>query len=124
MASRLQLCPALADSLPGWCLGASLCQQCRLLLPSNNNMYLAVASALRTTTQSCTCAATSCVPSLSRLTPCSDSLQDVYEDDKHVHLVMELCTGGGILDRIEDHNYTERRIAQIMRSVIRLARLH
>ena len=51
-------------------------------------------------------------------------LQDVYEDDKHVHLVMELCTGGGILDRIEDHNYTERRIAQIMRSVIRSARLH
>ena len=50
-------------------------------------------------------------------------LQDVYEDDKHVHLVMELCTGGGILDRIEDHNYTERRIAQIMRSVIRSARL-
>ena len=58
---------------------------------------------------------------LSRLGPMR-CLQDVYEDDKHVHLVMELCTGGGILDRIEDHNYTERRIAQIMRSVIRSAR--
>lgn len=46
-------------------------------------------------------------------------LQDVFEDDVSVHLVMELCTGGGILDKIKQHSYTERRISQIMRSIIR-----
>lgn len=47
------------------------------------------------------------------------STQDVFEDEVSVHLVMELCTGGGILDKIKQHNYTERRISQIMRSIIR-----
>ena len=46
-------------------------------------------------------------------------VQDVFEDDVSVHLVMELCTGGGILDKIKQHSYTERRISQIMRSIIR-----
>ena len=36
-----------------------------------------------------------------------------------MHLVMELCTGGGILDKIKQNSYTERRISQIMRSIIR-----
>ena len=43
----------------------------------------------------------------------------MFEDDVSVHLVMELCTGGGILDKIKQHSYTERRISQIMRSIIR-----
>ena len=51
--------------------------------------------------------------------PALISMQDVFEDDVSVHLVMELCTGGGILDKIKQHNYTERRISQIMRSIIR-----
>ena len=46
-------------------------------------------------------------------------MQDVFEDEQNVHLVMELCTGGGILDKIKQGSYTERRISQIMRSIIR-----
>ena len=46
-------------------------------------------------------------------------VQDVFEDEQNVHLVMELCTGGGILDKIKQNSYTERRISQVMRSIIR-----
>ena len=53
--------------------------------------------------------------------PCWTSLQDVYEDDENVHLVMELCLGGGILDQYNcgGASYTEKRIASIIRSVLR-----
>ncbi len=27
--------------------------------------------------------------------------QDVFEDNENIHLVMELCEGGGILDRMQ-----------------------
>lgn len=52
-------------------------------------------------------------------------LKDVFEDDLHVHLVMELCEGGSILDRLKDGEYSERQVADIMRSVLRfLAQCH
>ena len=65
------------------------------------------------------------LPVDSKFTTCNCShcilwdLQDVFEDEQNVHLVMELCTGGGILDKIKQNSYTERRISQIMRSIIR-----
>ncbi|XP_042463108.1 calcium-dependent protein kinase 20-like [Zingiber officinale] len=47
------------------------------------------------------------------------SLKDTYEDDVAVHLVMELCEGGELFDRIVARgHYTERAAAAIMRTVI------
>ena len=52
-------------------------------------------------------------------------LRDVFEDDTSVHLVMELCEGGSVLDRLKDGEYSERQVAHIMRSVLRfLAQCH
>ncbi len=39
----------------------------------------------------------------------------MFEDDENIHLVMELCSGGGILDRMKDGTLTEARVADIMR---------
>jgi len=53
------------------------------------------------------------------------TLQDVFEDDESVHLVMELCEGGGILDRMKAGASTEARIAGIIRGVLRfIAQCH
>ena len=53
------------------------------------------------------------------------SVQGVFEDDDAIHLVMELCEGGGILDRMKSGNLTEARIAAIIRSVLRfIAQCH
>ncbi|XP_042385465.1 calcium-dependent protein kinase 20-like [Zingiber officinale] len=47
------------------------------------------------------------------------SLKDTYEDDAAVHLVMELCEGGELFDRIVARgHYTERAAAGIMRTII------
>jgi calcium-dependent protein kinase len=46
-------------------------------------------------------------------------LKDVFEDDAAIHLVMELCEGGSVLDRLKDGEYSERQVAHIMRSVLR-----
>ena len=52
-------------------------------------------------------------------------LQGVFEDDENIHLVMELCSGGGILDRMKDGTLTEARVADIIRSVLRfIAQCH
>ncbi len=60
-----------------------------------------------------------------RCARCGGWLQDVFEDDLHIHLVMELCEGGSILDRLKDGEYSERQVADIMRSVLRfLAQCH
>ena len=45
--------------------------------------------------------------------------QDVYEDPENIHMVMELCEGGGILDHIKDGPFTEKRVAFIIRSILR-----
>ncbi|KAI3434801.1 hypothetical protein D9Q98_002859 [Chlorella vulgaris] len=52
-------------------------------------------------------------------------LQDVFEDDTAVHLVMELCEGGSVLDGLRDGEYSERQVAHIMRAVVRfIAQCH
>jgi hypothetical protein len=38
------------------------------------------------------------------------SLEEVYEDDAHVHLVMEACHGGELHHRIGDRHYSERTV--------------
>ncbi|XP_027333017.1 calcium-dependent protein kinase 29-like isoform X3 [Abrus precatorius] len=46
-----------------------------------------------------------------------------YEDRQNVHLVMELCSGGELFDRItsraaENRNYSEREAATVMRQIV------
>lgn len=53
-------------------------------------------------------------------------LIDVYEDDGAVHLVLELCRGGELFDRIVQHErYSERDAAKVVRQIASgLAALH
>lgn len=47
------------------------------------------------------------------------SIKGAYEDAVAVHLVMDLCTGGELFDRIvKKGHYTERKAAQIARTII------
>ncbi|KAL6530452.1 Calcium-dependent protein kinase 14 [Orobanche minor] len=47
------------------------------------------------------------------------SLKDTYEDDHAVHLVMELCEGGELFDRIVARgHYTERAAAAVTRTIV------
>ncbi|XP_041997065.1 calcium-dependent protein kinase 20-like isoform X2 [Salvia splendens] len=47
------------------------------------------------------------------------SLKDAYEDDHAVHLVMELCEGGELFDRIVSRgHYTERAAAAVTRTIV------
>jgi len=49
----------------------------------------------------------------------------VYEDDEHVYIPLELCTGGEVLHRLGLVSYTEAEVARIMRAVFRtLAQCH
>lgn len=43
----------------------------------------------------------------------------VTQDDEAIHLVMELCEGGALLERIESHKYSEAYIARLLRSILR-----
>ncbi|KAL3815792.1 hypothetical protein ACHAXA_001686 [Cyclostephanos tholiformis] len=56
-------------------------------------------------------------------------LQDLFEDDKYVHIVMERCTGGDLFDRVVSENPRQLRshaeavkyetqIAHVMRSIL------
>ncbi|KAL3534299.1 hypothetical protein ACH5RR_002760 [Cinchona calisaya] len=46
-------------------------------------------------------------------------LKDTYEDDNAVHLVMELCEGGELFDRIVARgHYTERAAAAVTRTIV------
>nr|AFR11232.1 calcium dependent protein kinase 3 [Chenopodium album] len=47
------------------------------------------------------------------------TLKDTYEDDYAVHLVMELCEGGELFDRIVSRgHYTERAAAIVMKTIV------
>ncbi|KAK6127330.1 hypothetical protein DH2020_038931 [Rehmannia glutinosa] len=47
------------------------------------------------------------------------SLKDTYEDDSAVHIVMELCEGGELFDRIVARgHYTERAAAAVTRTIV------
>eukprot|EP00884_Botryococcus_braunii_P020658 jgi/Botrbrau1/7276/Bobra.0318s0014.1 len=64
---------------------------------------------------------------MQQLGPSLDSvfLKDVFEDDENVHLVMELCSGGPILERVKAGKMSERDVATIIRSVLRfIAQCH
>ncbi len=44
---------------------------------------------------------------------------ETYEDDKYLHLVMELCTGGDIFDRLlQKGTLTEVEVAHIMKTLL------
>ncbi len=53
------------------------------------------------------------------------ALEQVFEDDTHVHIIMELCRGGELWHRIGDAHYSEKTVASFMRAVLRtLAQCH
>ena len=52
------------------------------------------------------------------------SLKDTYEDDSAVHLVMELCEGGELFDRIVARgHYTERAAAVVTRTIVEVVQV-
>lgn len=52
------------------------------------------------------------------------SLKDTYEDDSAVHLVMELCEGGELFDRIVARgHYTERAAAAVTRTIVEVVQV-
>lgn len=52
------------------------------------------------------------------------SLKDTYEDDYAVHLVMELCEGGELFDRIVSRgHYTERAAAVVLRTIVEVVQV-
>ncbi|KAL2507336.1 Calcium-dependent protein kinase 8 [Forsythia ovata] len=52
------------------------------------------------------------------------SLKDTYEDEGCVHIVMELCEGGELFDRIVARgHYTERAAAFIMRTIVEVVQM-
>ncbi|KAG6537154.1 calcium-dependent protein kinase 20-like [Zingiber officinale] len=52
------------------------------------------------------------------------SLKETYEDDGAVHLVMELCEGGELFDRIVARGrYTERAAAAVIRTIVEVVQM-
>jgi calcium-dependent protein kinase len=52
------------------------------------------------------------------------TLKDTYEDDSAVHLVMELCEGGELFDRIVARgHYTERAAAVVTKTIVEVVQV-
>ncbi|KAI4348703.1 hypothetical protein L6164_009394 [Bauhinia variegata] len=52
------------------------------------------------------------------------TLKDTYEDDSAVHIVMELCEGGELFDRIVARgHYTERAAAVVTRTIVEVVQM-
>lgn len=52
------------------------------------------------------------------------TLKETYEDDKAVHLVMELCEGGELFDRIVARgHYTERAAASVIKTIMEVVQV-
>lgn len=52
------------------------------------------------------------------------TLKDTFEDDQAVHIVMELCEGGELFDRIVARgHYTERAAAGIMKTIVEVVQM-
>lgn len=52
------------------------------------------------------------------------TLKDTYEDDNAVHIVMELCEGGELFDRIVARgHYTERAAAGVTRTIVEVVQM-
>lgn len=52
------------------------------------------------------------------------TLKDTYEDDNAVHIVMELCEGGELFDRIFARgHYTERAAAAVTRTIVEVIQM-
>jgi len=54
------------------------------------------------------------------------AIKDVYEDGQAVHIVMELCAGGELFDRIQEKgHYSEQKAAELIRIIVSIvARCH
>jgi len=52
------------------------------------------------------------------------TLKDTYEDDNAVHIVMELCEGGELFDRIVARgHYTERAAAVVTKTIVEVVQV-